>query len=108
MSSSEDGMSILSELTISTLLFVGACFVLVGSLALIRLPDPMQRLHGPTKATTLGVGAILVASMLHRFVESGKPSYHELLIAIFLFITAPISAHLIAKACLHLKSARRD
>ncbi len=101
-------MSILSELAVSALLIVGACFMLVGSLALIRLPDPMQRLHGPTKATTLGVGAILVASMLHGFVASGRPSHHELLIAIFLFITAPISAHLIAKAYLHIKSTRRD
>lgn len=101
-------MSFLTELAISALLIVGAGFVLVGSLALIRLPDPMQRLHGPTKATTLGIGAILVASMMYHFAEGGTPSFHELLIAIFLFITAPISAHLIAKAYLHVSSTRRD
>lgn len=100
-------MSFLTELAIAALLIVGACFVLVGSLALIRLPDPMQRLHGPTKATTLGVGALLAASMTYHSAEAGTPSLHELLIAIFLFITAPISAHLIAKAYLHASSTRR-
>lgn len=101
-------MSVLGEIIISVLLLVGAGFMLVGSLGLARLADPLQRLHGPTKATTVGISAILAASMLYQYVAHGKVSIHELLIALFLFITAPISAHLLAKAYLHTSRTERE
>ncbi len=53
------------ELLASLFLVVGGVFALIGSIGLARLPDLFMRLHGPAKATTLGVGGILVASMLH-------------------------------------------
>jgi multicomponent K+:H+ antiporter subunit G len=93
-------MNVLSELIISGFLVIGGFFLLVGSFALAKLPDTMQRLHGPTKATTLGVGSILIASMLFFFFERGSLSIHELLITFFLFLTAPVSAYLIAKTYL--------
>ena len=86
---------------------LGAVFALLGSLGLARLPDFYTRLHGPTKATTLGVGGMLVASMLYFSARGDGPSLHELLITLFLFITTPVSAHMLAKAALHLK-LRRD
>lgn len=89
------------ELAISACIVVGALFMLVGSYGLLRLPDMMTRLHAPTKATTVGVGAILVASMLHSLSISGKLSVNELLITFFLYGTAPISAHFMARAYLH-------
>ncbi len=91
------------EIVISILVLIGAFFVLVGSIGLVKLPDFFTRLHGPTKATTLGVGAILVASSIY-FSVTGTLSLHEILITLFLFITAPISAHLMAKSALHLKN----
>jgi multicomponent K+:H+ antiporter subunit G len=91
------------EIMISILVLVGSFFVLVGSIGLVKLPDFFTRLHGPTKATTLGVGAILVASSIY-FSMTSALSLHEILITMFLFITAPISAHLMAKAAIHLKS----
>ena len=63
-----------------------------------------MRLHGPTKATTLGVGAILIASMLYFSFNTEAASLHEILVTVFLFITAPVSAHLMAKAALHVNS----
>jgi multicomponent K+:H+ antiporter subunit G len=93
-------MTLFIELAISALLIIGGFFLFVGSFALAKLPDTMRRLHGPTKATTLGIGSILVASMLYFLFERGDLSIHELLITLFLFLTAPVSAHLIAKACL--------
>lgn len=91
------------EMLISFFLLVGGAFALIGSIGLARLPDLFTRLHGPTKATTLGVGGILVASVLH-FSSSGEGlSLHELLVTLFLFATAPVSAYLIARAALHLR-----
>ncbi len=89
------------EIVISILVLVGAFFTLVGSIGLIKLPDFFMRLHGPTKATTLGVGSILIASTLYYLTFKGEISLHEILITLFLFITAPVSAHLMAKAALH-------
>ncbi len=77
---------------------LGAFFMFVGSLALAVLPDMMRRLHGPTKASTLGLGAILFGSMVYSFGVRGEPSAHELLIMVFIFITAPVSGMMIAKA----------
>lgn len=95
-------MNILIEFLISLLVLLGAGFVLVGSIGLARLPDFFSRLHGPTKATTLGAGGALLASMLYFSTRGPALSTHELLIALFLFITTPVSAHLMARAALHL------
>ncbi len=84
------------EIVISLCIVVGALFTLVGSFALVKLPHLMARIHGPAKATTLGVGALLVASMFHSGI-----SVQEVLITGFLFITAPVTAHFVSKAYLH-------
>ena len=84
----------------AALVVVGVVFALVGSLGLAKLSDFLKRLHGPTKASTLGVGCILIASMLY-FSARGSATLHELLITLFVFLTAPVSAHLMAKAALH-------
>jgi multicomponent K+:H+ antiporter subunit G len=92
------------EWILSALILIGAGFTLVGSIGLAKLPDFFTRLHGPTKATTLGVGAILIASALYFSTRQEGISLHELLITLFLFITAPVSAHLMAKAAIHLNT----
>ena len=96
----------LAEVMVSIALLVGAFFTLVGSIGLVRFPDFYSRLHAPTKATTLGLGAFLVASLIHFATGPGKVSLHEPLIVLFLFMSAPVSAYLLAKAALHL--SRRD
>ncbi len=90
------------EILVSLFLLTGAGFALIGSLGLARLPDFYTRLHGPTKATTLGVGGMLVASSIYFSSHADGISLHEALITLFLFITAPVSAHLLARAALHL------
>lgn len=90
------------EIIVSVSLVVGAFFALVGSIGLFRLPDFFSRLHGPTKATTLGVGGVLVASAVYTTASGGGVSVHELLILGFLFMTTPVSAHMLAKVALHL------
>jgi len=88
------------EIVISVFIVISGIFGLVGSFGLIKLGDTMQRLHGPTKATTLGVGGALIASMLYFVLVKDSFSFHELLITLFLFLTAPITANFIAKAYL--------
>ena len=90
------------EWAVAFFLLLGGSFVLIGSIGLTRMPDFFMRLHGPTKATTLGMGGILLGSIFF-FSISGDVSVHELLITIFLLITAPISAHMLIKTALHHK-----
>jgi multicomponent K+:H+ antiporter subunit G len=85
------------------LILLGGAFTLVGSIGLIKMPDFYMRLHGPTKATTLGVGALLIASAVFFSFKGETLSFHEILVTVFLFITAPVSAHLMAKAAMHLQ-----
>lgn len=88
-------------------LIVGALFLMVGSIGLFRLPDFYMRLHGPTKASTLGIGAILTASMIFFSFREGGISIKEFLIVLFLFLTAPITANMLAKAALHIRRKPR-
>jgi len=88
-----------AEFMVCALLLVGSVFMLVGAIGLFRLPDFFMRLHGPTKSTTLGVGGVVGASVVY-FSAQGELSLHELLIIAFLFLTAPISAHMLAKAAM--------
>lgn len=94
-------MSMTHEVVISLMIVIGATFALIGSWGLVKLPDLMSRLHAPTKATTLGVGGALIASMIYFMALEGKMSIHELLISLFLFLTAPITANFLGKAYLH-------
>jgi multicomponent K+:H+ antiporter subunit G len=96
------------ELLVAALIVIGAVFTLLGSFGLLRLGDFFSRLHTPTKATTLGVGSLLLASAIHFSRQSERLSLHEILVAVFLFITAPVGAHLMAKAALHLRIRGRS
>ncbi|MDT3670381.1 MAG: Na+/H+ antiporter subunit G [Aromatoleum sp.] len=94
-------MHTLGEVLVALLIVAGSSFTLIGSIGLVKLPDLMMRLHAPTKATTAGVGGVLLASMSYAFLRTGELSAHELLITLFLFLTAPVTAHFLAKAYLH-------
>lgn len=88
---------------VSFLLVVGGVFALVGAVGMLRFPDFFMRMHAPTKATTLGVGGVLVASLIVGWTR-GEFGLNLLLITLFLFVTAPVSANLMAQAALHLRS----
>jgi multicomponent K+:H+ antiporter subunit G len=61
-----------------------------------------MRLHAPTKSSTLGLGSFLIAAMLF-WATQGRFGFAELLITLFSFITAPVSANLMAQAAIHLR-----
>lgn len=94
------------EILVCALLLLGGGFALVGSWGLVKLGDIFKRLHGPTKASTLGVGGVLLAAMLWQAMQ-GAPSLRELLITLFLFMTAPVSAYLVAQSALALAPGLR-
>jgi len=96
-------LEIIAIYAVAALLIIGSFFILVASIGLLKLNDAMTRLHAPTKAGTLGIGAYLLAAMVHSFTV-GEGSLHELLIMAFIFVTAPVSANFMAKANIH----RRD
>jgi multicomponent K+:H+ antiporter subunit G len=93
-------MDILVEILVSFFLVVSGVFGLVGSYGMVKLQNTMQRLHAPTKSTTVGVGGVLIASMIYFLLIKEAFSFHELLITLFLFLTAPITANFIAKTYL--------
>jgi len=95
-------MKLVFELLLAVLLLAGCAFTLLGAVGLIKLSDFFRRIHAPAKASTLGVGCILLASIgYHTWYGAGLHP-RELLITVFLFLTAPISAHLMSRAALSL------
>lgn len=94
-------LPLLLDLVLSALVICGAAFALIGAYGLAKFRDFLKRLHGPTKASTVGVGAVLLASIGY-FAAAGKAGLHELLITLFVFMTAPVAAHLLVKAAAHV------
>ncbi|CAN1516787.1 MnhG Multisubunit Na+/H+ antiporter, MnhG subunit [Paracoccaceae bacterium] len=101
-------MTALAEYAIAALLILGGLFGLIGSFGLLKLRDPMQRLHAPTKATTIGVGAALIAAALDMVLLGQGITWQSVLVAAFLFLTAPLSALFLAKTHLLRTIARKD
>lgn len=96
-------VEVIATYATAVFLLIGAGFALVGVIGLLKFNDSMTRLHAPTKVGTVGIGALLMASMLHSYTL-GETSMHELLIMAFLFVTAPISANFIAKVNIHRRA----
>ncbi|MDO5641427.1 MAG: Na+/H+ antiporter subunit G [Paracoccus sp. (in: a-proteobacteria)] len=101
-------MDLFFEILVSFMLVISGFFGFVGSYGLVKLPDPMTRMHAPTKAATLGVGSVLIASMLYFARFADRISWHELLITLFLFLTAPVAGLMIAKTNIFLGWRKED
>lgn len=97
-------MNFFLEILIAGLIVTGAGLTFIGSLGILKLPDIFMRLHGPTKAGTLGIGLVLLASSIYFTFVIGRFSIEQVLVAAFLIITAPITSHIIAKTALHKKN----
>lgn len=105
-------MELVFAVVISLIILGGVFFTLTASIGLIRLPDVYTRMHAASKTGTVGSGLMFLAVGLH----SGDIATFERALAGFVFfiLTAPISAHLLAKAAhkagypLHSVSVRDD
>lgn len=98
----------LFEAAIALLIILGGIFGVIGSYGLLKLRDPMQRLHAPTKATTIGVGTALAGSAFGLVFTGQGVSWHEILVAGFVLLTAPVSALFMAKVHLYQTVDRAD
>jgi len=86
---------------VALLLAGGGTIGLIGSLGVLRLPLFFQRLHASALITTLATFCVLAASMLAFTLSSGRPVLHEILISLFVLLTAPMSSMLLARAALY-------
>ncbi len=95
---------------VSIFLIASGLITVIGALGLLRLPNFYQRIHGPAIVVTFGAGGILIASMLYFTGLQSRPVIHELLITLFVFLTAPIIAMLIMRAAVYrdLRAGRID
>ena len=82
----------------AVLLVLGGLLTVVGALGLLRLRSFFERMHSPTLGTTLGVGCVLLASMLVSSNLAARPVIHELAIGVFIMLTSPISAMTLMRA----------
>lgn len=95
-----------AALPASALVVLGSLIALVGSVGLLRLREFMTRFHAPALGTTLGTVCILAASMLVFSAAGGRPIVHEVLIYVFLTMTAPVTAMLLFRAAHYRKRER--
>jgi multicomponent K+:H+ antiporter subunit G len=93
----------LIEWITSALLIVGTAFIVTSSIGLLRLPDFYTRMHGPTKASTLGVTCVLFGSLVYFAFHGEFFRIREALAIVFIFLTAPVGAHMLSKAARHRK-----
>lgn len=87
----------LIELVAMAAMSSGAGLVAIAGLGLLRLPDLYTRMHAVTKATTLGLALLLLASALEAW-RGGVFPMAELLVVVFVFLTNPVGVHLLARA----------
>jgi multicomponent K+:H+ antiporter subunit G len=90
----------------TVLLVLGGLTTLVGSLGLLRLGDFFSRMHGPSMTNTVGAGSVLIASMLASSALTGRPSLHELLITLAVFMNAPVTSIVLLQAALYRNKVR--
>ena len=99
-----------AALPVALLLVLGASIVLIGAFGLLRLPTFYQRIHGPAITVTLGAGCLLLASMLYFTAAQSRPVIHELIISVFILMTAPVVSMTIMRAAVYrdLRARKHD
>lgn len=90
-----------AEVVIALFVLTGASLTLIGAIGLVRLGTFYERVHAPTLGTTLGIGCLLLASMLFFSLVQGSLVLHEVLITVFMVLTMPVSTMLLTRAALY-------
>jgi multicomponent K+:H+ antiporter subunit G len=90
-----------ASLLVALLLLLGTSLSLTGALGLLRLGNFYQRVHAPTLGSTLGAGCVLFASMIFFSILQTRPIVHEVLIAVFVTVTTPVTLLVLVRAAVH-------
>ena len=85
------------------LILVGSIVSVISAFGMIRLPDVYTRSHAATKSATLSVLLCLFGVFVLFWVKDGFISVRLILGILFVFITAPVSGHLISRAAYRSK-----
>lgn len=86
----------MAEIIAFGLMLVGALFIFVAGLGVLRLPDLFMRMHANTKSATMGVGFIMLGAAV--YFDDITVTTRAVAVVVFLLVTAPISSHLLARA----------
>jgi multicomponent K+:H+ antiporter subunit G len=103
-----DALSPLVAAIVATLVLLGALVALVGSWGLLRLGDFYDRVHPPTMGTTMGLALVLAGSMVLFTATEGRPVLHEIVIAVFMIVTTPVTFMLLVRAARHREPGVRE
>lgn len=105
-----EGLPAWAALPVSLLLIIGGCIIVTGALGLMRLPTFYQRIHGPAITITLGAGSVLIASMIYFTAQQSRLVIHEVIITLFVLLTAPVVSMMIMRAAVYrdLRGRKHD
>jgi len=99
--SPEENLPAWATLLTAFFVLLGAAVTLIGSFGLLRLGNFYARVHAPTLGTTVGMGSILIGSALYFTVLEERLILHEILIAVFVTLTTPVTLMLLGRAALY-------
>lgn len=94
-------MTTMISVLVSALLLIGCLFVAAAGLGLVRFPDVYCRMHSTSKASTLGVFSIMLSAFIFFLAAGFGLNSQSLLVIVFIFLTSPVGAHMIAKSAYH-------
>ncbi len=86
----------MNETISNTLVLIGASFLLLAAMGVLRMPDLLMRMQSASKASTLGIGCVLLAVAFH--FPGMSVNIRVITTIAFFFLTAPITAHLVGRA----------
>ncbi|WP_322998692.1 monovalent cation/H(+) antiporter subunit G [Castellaniella sp.] len=94
-----------AAILVALLLILAGLVTLIGSLGLLRLRNFYERMHAPTLGMTLGTFCVILAATLVASLLQGRPIFHEWLISLFLFMSAPVTAILLMQSAIRRRIA---
>ncbi|WP_455477845.1 monovalent cation/H(+) antiporter subunit G [Bartonella sp. B10] len=94
----KDDVSLVVAIVITVFLIVGSGLTLIGTIGLVRLSNFYERLHMPSMSASWGAGSVLIASFLYSIFVDHRFIFHEILMMLFLLVTAPVASILLSQA----------
>jgi len=94
------------EWVASACFLLGCALTLVAAIGILRFPDLLARMHAGTKPQVLGL--VLSMTGLGLSIGSSQVAWKLILVIVFQFMTAPVSAHMVGRAGYRTGKVRED